>query len=114
MTDVSLREHIESNIKWLDRHVAVQIAAIEKATGVALATLNERLAGMNEFRDTLKDQAARLATKDEVAIHGDLIERRISALELGRAEAAGSAKTWGALAGVGGGLVTALILKFLL
>ena len=53
---VPLRDYIDI------RFDALQIA-IEKAE----RTMNTRLEGMNEFRETLKDQSARFVTRDELS-----------------------------------------------
>ena len=50
----------------LREHVEARIVALEKATEVATKAMDVRLAGMNEFRDTLKDQAAKFITRSEV------------------------------------------------
>jgi hypothetical protein len=47
---------------------------IKEATEKALASNDKRLDGMNEFRDTLKDQATRFPSKDE-------LEPRLKSLE---------------------------------
>jgi len=52
---VSLKEHFDSRLK-----------SIEKSTDLAARTLEKRLEGMNEFRDTLKDQASRFVTREEM------------------------------------------------
>jgi hypothetical protein len=52
---VTLKEHLETRLDALDKSIAVATQALEK-----------RLSGMNEFRDTLRDQAARFVTRDEV------------------------------------------------
>ena len=54
MTNVSLKEHIESRLQ-----------ALEKATEEAKKTLEKRLEGMNEFRSQLKDQAGTFITRVE-------------------------------------------------
>ncbi len=64
MSEVPLKEHIEAQIRWLDRHVESQIKLIDIGTVKALAQLDKRLEGMNEFRDSLRDQAARFETKE--------------------------------------------------
>ena len=87
MTDVSLKEHIEAQIRALDRFVASQVEAIKDAVKIALDTLNKRLEGMNEFRDALKDQSAKLATKDDIKA----IDDRLKLLELRDARIAGMA-----------------------
>lgn len=56
LTVVSLKEHIDTRLE-----------AIEAATRAAAATMDKRLNSMNEFRDTLRDQASRFVTRDELA-----------------------------------------------
>lgn len=73
MTDdyrVPLKEHIES-----------RLTALEQATTIAAHAMDKRLDGMNEFREALKDQASRMATRQEVedkmaAVERDLRELR--------------------------------------
>lgn len=52
----------------LKEHFEARVAALEKATVVASTAMERRLDGMNEFRDTLRDQAARFVTRDEVGL----------------------------------------------
>lgn len=52
---VPLRDHFES-----------RITSLEKATMLAANTLEKRLEGMNEFRETLRDQATRFVTREEM------------------------------------------------
>lgn len=87
--NVSLREHIEAQIRWLDRHVAMQLKAIDVSTAKALEQLDERLRGMNEFRDALKDQASRLITRVESEAAHSAIETRLKSMELTRASGEG-------------------------
>jgi hypothetical protein len=54
---VTLRDYIEA-----------KLAASEKALELASHTMDKRLDGMNEFRETLREQAARFVTRDEVAL----------------------------------------------
>ena len=54
---VTLREFIEA-----------KLAANERAVELAARSMEKRLDGMNEFRDTLRDQAARFVTREEVAL----------------------------------------------
>ena len=53
--EVTLRDYFES-----------QLEAYQRAVEIATRTLDKRLDGMNEFRDTLRDQASRFVTRDEV------------------------------------------------
>lgn len=77
---ISLREYFESKLKDMD-----------KATGVALDSLNKRLEGMNEFRDSLKDQATRLVSKAEYENSHLRLEEDIRSLRESRAEIMGKA-----------------------
>ena len=54
---VSLKEYFESRIE-----------SLEKAVYVASSAMDRRLEGMNEFRDAMKDQAARIVTREELEI----------------------------------------------
>jgi hypothetical protein len=61
-TEISLREHIEARLEALEKHIDSRFDAAQQAVDKAEKTMNERLSGMNEFRDTLRDQATRFAT----------------------------------------------------
>ena len=50
----------------LKEYFEQKIASLEKAVTVASTAMERRLEGMNEFRDSLKDQAGRFVTKDEI------------------------------------------------
>jgi hypothetical protein len=54
---------------------------MEKAVEVANKGMETRLAGMNEFRDTLKDQAARFTTRDELRSEMTVLSTKIDGLE---------------------------------
>lgn len=105
MTEVPLKEHLETKLEALDRVFTTQLEALATALKLATDALDHRLQGMNEFRDALKDQAGRLATKDEVSALREVIDTRLKALEVSRAYAAGVAAVVGAMAGVAVSLV---------
>ena len=67
---VSLKEHFEA-----------RIAALEKATEVASGAMDRRLDGMNEFRDTLRDQASRFVTREEMEVKLGVLMDAISELK---------------------------------
>jgi hypothetical protein len=84
---VSLKEYV-------DLRFAENQRSIEKAE----RTMNSRLEGMNEFRETLRDQASRFLTREEVRLMLKPINDRacensdaIDSLELTRAELKGKA-----------------------
>lgn len=94
--DVPLKDHIEAQIRWVDRyfedrirgvdrHFEAQVKGINDNVKSAAFDLGKRLEGMNEFRDTLKDQAGRLATKEDVDNRFRALDDRIKSLELTKA-----------------------------
>ena len=113
MTDVTLREHIEGQIKWLDRYFDLKIMSINDAVAKAEQALSRRLEGMNEFRDSLKDQAAPLATKSEVDMQINSIDERLKALEFNRAKGEGKMAVISAGVAVVISLVVAVIAAML-
>jgi hypothetical protein len=77
---VSLREYLES-----------RIAAVEKSIEVANSVMQARLATMNEFRDTLKDQAGRFVTRDEMDIKLNNLNEQLKTLQYFKASLEGKA-----------------------
>lgn len=61
-------------------YLETRISALEKATDMARAAMEIRLTGMNEFRDTLRDQAARMPTRQELEAAVSIIERELREL----------------------------------
>ena len=100
---ISMKEYVQEQLRSLDARIAAtaQAAAIDSAkqldslnkfmalqmsstqTAITKAEdqLNKRLEGMNEFRDSLKDQAAKFVTKEEVALQLNAQDKRIQILE---------------------------------
>ena len=77
---VTLREYLESRIQ-----------AVEKGIEVANRSMQERLSGMNEFRETLKDQASRFVTRNELDTKLDDVNKQLKDLQLSKAELSGKA-----------------------
>lgn len=69
----------------------IQLKNIEEATKLAHAGMEKRLEGMNEFRETLKDQAGKFVTRDELSAQLDKLEGLIKSLELSKAKLEGMA-----------------------
>ena len=65
MTDVALKEFLERRIADLDQRLSMRLDMNDASVSRAERLMSERLAGMNEFRDALKDQANRMATRVE-------------------------------------------------
>lgn len=60
--------------KRFELHVQYQKEAVDRAA----IELRERLAAMNEFREQLKDQAARFITREEMVIQIDSLANRLT------------------------------------
>ena len=136
MTEVSLRKHIDTQIKWINRYFEAKIkwidryfeskikeirSIIEKAEG----ELKVRLLGMNEFRDTLKDQAANFVTRAEMELKNIEHARRLVVLE--QQAAVSDAKTlelkdkakiaaiwWSTVTSIGTSTIVGLVLKYII
>jgi len=81
MTDIALRDHLEALIREADRRYEQRFAASEQAVLKAEHTMNERLNSMNEFREALKDQSGKMATRSELERVEEMVQ------ELRRAKA---------------------------
>ncbi len=66
MTDVALKEYMDRRIDDLAAAFRERFTLNDSAIAKAERTMNERLNSMNEFRDALRDQANRMATRVEV------------------------------------------------
>lgn len=68
-----------------------RIDSIEKATKLAADTMDKRLDGMNEFRDTLRDQASKFSTRAEIDLFKAGVEDDIRILRESKANLEGKA-----------------------
>lgn len=82
----TLREMFESQFRSLKEVIELNFNAINKATDKALTANDKRLEGMNEFRDTLKDQAASFITRKDFDAQHEAVKENIQRLEISRAE----------------------------
>lgn len=89
MTEITLKEYLEAQIKWLDRHFEAQIRSIDVSTAKTASQIDKRLESMNEFRDSLRDQAARFETKEGSDLKLRPIYDKIEALSRAKAFADG-------------------------
>jgi hypothetical protein len=58
MTDVALKEYLESLIEALDRKMELQREADRRAVDLATSSLNHRLDSMNLFRSQILEERA--------------------------------------------------------
>lgn len=91
-----------------EKAVAAALAAAKEAVVKAEAAAEKRFESVNEFRQQLNDNQARLMTKDEAGLRFAPIEQRLGLIEnqmlQTSAASAGKAWLWGVL-GVIGGLI---------
>lgn len=62
----TLSEHFSQLMHDFDRRIELRFSLSDTAVAKAERTINDRLNAMNEFRDALKDQANRMATRVEL------------------------------------------------
>jgi hypothetical protein len=127
MTDeerVSMRDYLEGKVEDLRREFLAGVVDLRReiqsevnhqkeAVAKAERTMNERLAGMNEFRDTLRDQAGRFITSDRLEEIKLALEKRLTYLELQMSNWQGRLVVLGAVWSVVIIVVTALINYFI-
>lgn len=66
MTEVSLKEYLERLLDDSNRKHELRFNLSDLAISKAERTINQRLNSMNEFREALKDQANKMATRIEL------------------------------------------------
>ena len=75
----------------LKEYIISLIDGVKESVNVAREAMDKRLNGMNEFRDTLKDQASRFVTRDEVNTKIDNMASQLEELKLNKAMLEGKA-----------------------
>lgn len=73
MSEVALKEYFDRRLDDLERRVLDRFVLSDAAVNKAERTMDARLNSMNEFRDALRDQANRMATRAEMEILRDQI-----------------------------------------
>lgn len=111
-TVIPLREYIDQRLMDMQRHYDARLQAIRDATDSALEANERRLTSMNEFREQLRDQAARLVGREEVTLMIAKLQGEVRTLEIFRttveAKASQSSVTIAQLIGIVG-IVLAII-----
>lgn len=81
----------------LRAHFEALLASRDEAVAKAEAAMNRRLDGMNEFRDTLRDQASRFVTTDVLNVRFDTVMQKVWSLERFRDNLDGRILAWGSI-----------------
>jgi hypothetical protein len=76
----SLKEYFEMRFDNMESSLDARFEAQEKATSVANQASDKRLEGMNEFRESLREQSTAFATKSEVCKLEDIITVKLDAI----------------------------------
>jgi len=98
MEEVTLKEHIESQLKTLQ-------AAIDKAE----AQFNARLVIMNEFREALQDQTTHLVNRTECGFRHQALEEKVRSLELSRSSSEGRATITASVIAICSSLIVGIV-----
>jgi len=59
-------ETLSARLEELDKRISQRFDLIDRATDLALRTMDKRLDGMNEFREALREQQDRFADRKEL------------------------------------------------
>ena len=82
--------HMSEQITLKD-YIDDSIANIKESVKIAYASMEKRLEGMNEFRDTLRDQASKFITRLEMEAKFEVIQKQVDELRLSKATLEGKA-----------------------
>jgi hypothetical protein len=81
----ALKELITVRFDELDKRMALRDTTNQQAIAVARELMEKRLAGMNEFRTQLKDQAANFVVKDTYETRHTALDNKLQDMQLWRA-----------------------------
>jgi hypothetical protein len=74
MSEVALKEYFDRRLDDLERRMIERFNLADIGVNKAERTMNERLNSMNEFREALREQANRMATRSEVEKLDDIVQ----------------------------------------
>lgn len=89
--DISIKEYLDRRLEDLEKRLCDRFEMQNTALDKAEQRMNERLEGMNEFRDAMKDQASTYVTEDIYSARHEALRESINDLKLSRAELKGKA-----------------------
>ena len=104
------REFTYSDGVTLREFLEARLDAMDKAVSVSRATMETRLEGMNEFRNTLRDQASQFITRSELNVMLSKLHSDIDDLKSSRDTMQGKASQSSVMIALGFSLVSAVIL----
>jgi hypothetical protein len=78
---ITIKEYVDRLFEERQRLFDAKFEDASKAIDKAEKSMHERLAGMNEFRDQLKDQASKFITREEMNVSIRSISENVSKLQ---------------------------------
>lgn len=93
MSDVALKEYLESKLAEMDRRYEVQSKLQDQALTLAKKELEHRLQGMNEFRAQLERQTGTFYTREKAEADMAVVKSQIAGFETWKAAHDGRAVT---------------------
>lgn len=96
MSNVPLQDYIDRRLEDLERRVTERFALQSALLQASEVALRERLHGMNEIREAMKDQSNRMATRHEM----ERLDQIVRELQKARANLDGRIVATGGLGGV--------------
>lgn len=130
MTDVPLRDYIESRLRDQERRWLDRFESIQRAVDRAAEQLDHRLHGLNEFKEAMGDLTNRMATKEDLAALSSIVrdlqlntpdnaelealKEIVKNLQLAKSNLDGRIAVVGALAGAVFGVLAALLVGWIM
>jgi len=68
---------LEKRFADWDKSIGFQLDGLERSIDIAKEALDNRLAGMNEFRSQLNDQVRTFISRQELSVHVDKLEGKL-------------------------------------
>lgn len=88
---ISLKEYFDDKFEFLKKYMDVRFNAVDASTKLAADTLEIRLESMNEFRESMKDQAGSFITRAEHCAMMQKYDSEIASLMKAEAKSEGMA-----------------------
>lgn len=110
MSDVPLKEYFENRLCELNKRFSERVDEINENVVKAEHQLNHRLEGMNEFRESLRDQSARFLTRAEYDYAHKAIDEKVRSMELARANFEGRVATIASLVSIAVSIMVGVVI----
>lgn len=113
---IGMKDYVDMQVKTIETQNQLKYQSLDKALEIALASLNKRLEGMNEFRNTLKDQTNTFVTKTEYEASHQRVLDDVKILREAKATSEGKASQTSVLVAyilTAVGILISVLMKFI-